>query len=269
MNRFKFILLCATLLAASVSAACGGGGSQPQSGFKVKGEKYVQTTGGGFFFVSATGVSGNWQFDNGSAVGNTRSFGSLLCVGGPCSVNDGRVPARWRILAGSPGECIGQLTNPDMDVSAGQTKTAQCLTFGFLIPFNAAPSAVNLQAPPATFDLNGGSGLSTAYGMPYLEYVDVYTGNIIGSTYATSVAPDGSGLQAAMPDLSGVYSGTYDVLVSNVRSDGGLEYAGTATFDTYGRDGVYEPPPPEPCEPTYGGGGGNPYMEQPIDGGCY
>ena len=37
-------------------------------------------------------------------------------------VPDGRVPARWQIFAGLPGECIGQITNPNMDVSSGQTK---------------------------------------------------------------------------------------------------------------------------------------------------
>ncbi|MFN2454135.1 MAG: hypothetical protein ABR577_07930 [Pyrinomonadaceae bacterium] len=247
MNKLKIALFCVMLSCAGVFAGCRGGGSQPQSGFRARGEKYVSVLGGDYMFVSAANVSGRWQFDNGSAVGNTTSFGPTLCIGGPCTISDGRVPARWRIIAGLPGECIGQLTNPDVDISAGQAITARCLTFGLLVPFSATPSSVNLQTPPPTFEMTG-SDLDTIYGMPYVEYVDQYTGDLIGSATATTVSSDGTWLQANMPDLSSVYSGTYNVLVSNVQADGSLQYVGTSTMDAYGRDGVYEPPPdPDPC----------------------
>lgn len=247
MNKYKMLFLSAALLCASLTTACwpfGGGNNQPQSGFSARGEKYAQIAGGGFFFVSLTGVRGTWQFNNGNAVGNTTTFSSCC---GTVPVNDGRVPARWLIFAGAPGECVGQLTNPNMDVSANQTKVAQCLTFGVIFPFSMAPGAINLQAPPATFAMTG-SGLSSTYGMPRIEYVDQFTGALIGATTASSVSGDGSGLQAAMPDLSAIYSGTYNMLVSNINADGSLDYIGSSTVNTYGRDGTYgEPPPPGEC----------------------
>ena len=246
MNKQKSILLSAILLCASLSTACwpfGGGGNPPQ-GFNAKGQKYVQIAGGGFFFVSLTSVQGTWQFDNGNAVGNTTSFSSCC---GTVPVPDGRVPARWLIFAGAPGECIGQLTNPNMDVSAGQTKVAQCLTFGVIFPFGMAPGSIDLQAPPETFAMTG-SGIATTYGMPRIEYVDPFTGNLIGATTARSVKGGGTSLTADTPDLSAVYSGTYNILVSNINADGSLSYIGSSTVDTYGREGSYEdPPPPGEC----------------------
>lgn len=270
MNKIKTIMFSAALLCAGLSAACGGGSSTQQSGFYAQGEKYVSVIGGGYALISVANVQGTHQFDNStSAVGSVTSFGPLLCIGGPCKIDGGRVPARWRIIAGGGGECIGQITNPDMDVSAGQTKTARCLVFGSIGPFFPFQQSVNLQAPPPNLELGGGSGLDSTYGMPHLEYFDGYSGEVIGSTDATAVSADGSWLQSPTPDLSQVYSGTYNILISNRQADGSMAYIGTATFDTYGRDGFYEPPP-DPCQPS---GDVEPVrtgdqMEQPVSG-CY
>src|SRR5215213_1128336 len=269
MNKLKTVLLSVGLLSAALSAACCGGGiTTPQSGFKAQGLKYVQVVGGGFALVSPANVQGAWQYDNGSAVGNTRSFGPLLCAS-PCPVSDGRVPARWTIIAGPFGECFGQITDPNMDVSSGNTKTAKCVVPGIIFPFSTAPAPVNLQSVPGTFAMSGGSNLDTTYGMPHVEYFDAYSGDVVGSVEATSVAGDGSALQAPSPDLSQVYSGSYNILISNRQSDGSLSYIGTSYVETYGRDFIYEPPP-DPCggggyyEPMYYGD----QMEQPVDG-CY
>lgn len=248
MNRPKLVVLCAVVLFASAISGCGGGGGGgPQSGFNVRGEKYVQVFGGGFRLVTFTSIQGNHLFDNGNAVGSVTSFGPLLCFGN-CPVNGGRAPARWNIFAGIPqAECIGYLEPTQRDVTAGSTQVSRCVTFGLIGPFSTAPASIDLQAPAATIEMTGES-LSTAYGMPYIEYVDQYTGNVIGSTTATSVNAGGTWLQANMPDLSSVYSGTYNILVSNVRDDGSREYIGSSTVDCYGRDYVYEPPPdPGPC----------------------
>ena len=268
MNKLKTVLLGVALLGLSLSAACGGGGSQPpQSGFKARGLKYVQVAGGGLALLTVANVQGAWQFDNGSAVGATRSFGPLLCVGGPCPISDGRVPARWHIIAGPFGECIGQLTNPDVNVSAGNTVTAECLVSGVVFSFSTNPAPVNLQAVPSSFGMTG-SNLDTTYGMPRVEYFDAYSGDVVGSVDATAVSGDGSWLQAPSPDLSYVYSGSYNILISNRQSDGSLSYIGSSSVDSYGRDFIYEPPP-DPCS----GGGIEPVrygdqMEQPVDG-CY
>ena len=246
MNRQKLFALCAALLCTSMIAACGGGG-QPQSGFKVMGRKWVQVAGGGVRIVSPTSIQGQWIHDNGSAVGNVYSFGPLLC-GSPCPIANARVPARWHIVAGLPqAECIGYLTPNTRDVTAGSTQYSECLTFGVVFRVNMTPESIDLQAPPTTFQMYG-KGISSIDGMPLIEYVDEYTGRVIGSTTATAVSPEGGWLQADMPNLSSVFSGTYSVLVSNVRADGSREYVGTSTVECYGRDGTYEEPPdPGPC----------------------
>jgi hypothetical protein len=245
MYKYKVFSLGAVLLLAVFTSGCciwpfcSGGGSQSQTGFRASGEAYVQLVGGGFFFNNLTTVRGNWQFDNGAALGNTRTFQECC---GPRSIPDGRVPARWTITAGVPGECIGQLTNPNVDITANDSVTAKCLIPGIIFPFIMSPGSVDLQAPPGSMEMSG-SGLETAYGMPRIEYRDPYTGALVAVTTATEVRK-GSSLTMTTPDLSAVYSGTYNVVVSNVLADGSFEIVGGATVDAYGRDYEYVPPPP-------------------------
>ncbi|HKR13403.1 MAG TPA: hypothetical protein VJT15_15170 [Pyrinomonadaceae bacterium] len=246
MYKNKLFSLGAVLLLAVATSGCcvwpfcsSGGGSQPQTGFTASGEAYVQVVGGGFFFNNLTTVRGAWQSDNGTAQGNTTTF-SECC--GPRHIPNGRVPARWQISAGVPGECIGQLTNPNVDLQAGGSFTAKCLIPGIIFPFATAPGAVDLMSPPATMEMTG-TGLVTTYGMPRIEYRDPYNGALVAVTTATQVRK-GGWLTMTTPDLSAVYSGTYNVFVSNVTADGGYEQVGGGTVDTYGRDYVYEPPPP-------------------------
>lgn len=263
MYKHKLLSLSAMLLLAVMTSGCciwpfcSGGGSQSQTGFTASGRAYVQVVGGGFFFNNFTIVRGTWLFDNGNALGNTRSF-SGCC--GPLPVPDGRVPARWQVTAGVPGECIGQLSNPNVDIQANDSVTAQCLIPGIIFPFTLSPGTVDLLAPPATMTMTG-SGLDTTYGMPRIEYRDPYTGGLVAVTTATKVGRDGTSLTMTTPDLSSVYSGTYQVSVSNVMADGSFEHVGGGTVDTYGRDYVFDPPPPPgqcgcppngpclPCEP--------------------
>jgi hypothetical protein len=247
MNKTKILVLTMIVLCFTFFAACSGGGSQVQSGFRAMGERYVQVVGGGFMFVSATSIAGQWLNDNGTATGEVRSF-SFLCLG-PCPIEGGRVPARWNIVAGTPqAECIGYLEPTIRDVTLNSTQFSRCVVFGIIFPFASSPGLVDLNNPPATIEMTG-EGLSTAYGMPYIEYRDPYTGNLIGTTSATSVSGKGTVLQAAAPDLSSVYDGVYNVLISNVRADGSLEPVGTTTISCTGRPyPSYEPPPDSgPC----------------------
>lgn len=78
--------------------------------------------------------------------------------------------------------------------------------------------------------------------MPVAEYYDQYSGVLVGSATAFSVASDGSSLQVSTPNLSGIYSGTYNIVVSNVVSDGSRTVAGVAPINAC----CIEPPPPEP-----------------------
>jgi len=108
--------------------------------------------------------------------------------------------------------------------------------------------------------------------MPMVEYVDS-SGFLVGSVYATSVSSDGTWLQANTPDLSRVYSGTYQVKVTNKTYQGYyLHIVGTATMTAWGRDrldsdgdGWYDDEDCDPYDPfvttciqTCGGTGNEP-----------
>ena len=106
--------------------------------------------------------------------------------------------------------------------------------------FSFFPSfSVYLPSPPASFNFSLGSGaelyIDSTYGPPVVEYKDDY-GNSIGTGTVTAVGSDGTWLDASPPDLSGAYSGTYTVEISNRYWDGQLQMVGLAAMSAYGRD---------------------------------
>jgi hypothetical protein len=137
---------------------------------------------------------------------------------------------------------------------------------------------VSLPSPPATGTITGQS-FETTYGMPMVEYFDS-NGYLVASVYATSVSSDGTSLQANMPNLSNVYSGTYQVKVTNKTYDGYyLNVVGSATVTTWGRDrpdtdgdGWYDDEDCDPYDPylnysciqTCGGGNEPIYLCAPL-----
>jgi hypothetical protein len=121
--------------------------------------------------------------------------------------------------------------------------TVNCGSLGAIRAFNsnlalsASPSSVDLLAPPATATITGQS-FDATYGMPRVDYFDG-SGYLVGTAYATSVSSDGTWLQANMPDLSYVYSGTYQVKVTNKTYEGYYAHiVGYATMTGWGRDRV-------------------------------
>jgi hypothetical protein len=117
--------------------------------------------------------------------------------------------------------------------SCGQLGVDTGFNFGFAL--SASPSSVYLPSPPASGTITG-QAFDATYGMPRVDYFDG-NGYLVGSAYATSVSSDGTSLQANMPDLSYVYSGTYQVKVTNKRYDGYyLNMVGSATMTGWGRD---------------------------------
>lgn len=149
-----------------------------------------------------------------------------------------------------------------------QILVMQGTNFGFAL--TASPSSADLNAAPASVTISG-QAFDATYGMPLVEYFD-NLGYLIGSVTATEVAADGSWVIAPTPDLSSVYSGTYEVRVTNLRSDGEyLNIVGSATLSCWGRDrpdsdgdGYYDDQDCYPFDPNLwdcsGGGGGG--------GGC-
>lgn len=107
--------------------------------------------------------------------------------------------------------------------------------FNFFRSLAAAPSSINLEAPPVAGDITG-QDMSGANGMPRVDYFDS-DGYLIGSVAATSVAANGTSLNAPTPDLSSVYSGNYEIVVTNKRADGEyLDRVGSAPIYAWGRD---------------------------------
>lgn len=137
------------------------------------------------------------------------------------------------------GGCVTYSRN----ANGGCDGTVTVIGGGFF--FFATPSSVDLLAPPSTFTING-AGISTAYGMPTIQYWDDF-GQLLGETTATSVAADGTWLEAPTPGTWQAYSGNWTVYVMNKTWSGGIEHAGSALVNAYGRD--YEPPPPPPEDP--------------------
>ena len=139
------------------------------------------------------------------------------------------------------------------------------------LSLSAAPCTVDLNALPSSVTITG-QAIDGTYGMPLVEYFDS-NGYLVGSTSATAVASDGSWLTAPPSNLWSVYSGIYQVRVTNRRSDGWyLNIVGTATMNCYGRDradsdldGYYDDEDCYPydssrwsCGDPGGGGGCNP-----------
>jgi hypothetical protein len=239
MNNWKALLALAAVVTMATVINCGGGGGgsspTPTTGFKAKGEDWFLGLSG-YQFLSGASIEGNWVSDNGPTTGSTTHFAAFT-NSGYANISDGRVPARWGIFV--PGACLQHLDPFFRDVTVGSNQQDRCVVA--FASLTADPSSVDLYSPPAAVTFAGG-GFSAVYGMPVIEYYDQYSGLLIASTTAFSVATDGSTLLAYTPNLSGVYTGSYNIVVSNIASDGSNSVVGVAPFSAC----CIDPPPPDP-----------------------
>lgn len=241
-KKWKALFVLAALVTLATVINCGGGSSStPETGFKAKGEQYVATFNG-YAFYGGTSIQGSWYFDNGPTTGTTTFF-QAFTSSGYYHVANGRVPARWGIAV--PTGCIQYLDPFFRDVTVGSNQVSRCvIAFAGL---TADPSSIDLANPPPTVTFAGG-GFDATYGMPVIEYYDQYSGEMVASTTAFSVAGDGSTTVAYTPSLYGVYSGSYNIFVSNKASDGSNTMVGVATFSACCIDPGPSEPPPDPPE---------------------
>jgi hypothetical protein len=197
-----------------------------------------------------------------------------------CTIN-GLVPgAPYLIVAPDINGALVTTASAVADSNGSITirTTATCSSLGAIRAFNsnlalsASPSSVNLLAPPSTATITGQS-FDATYGMPRVDYFDG-SGYLVGTVYATSVSGDGTWLQANVPDLSYVYSGTYQVKITNKTYQGYYAHiVGYASMTGWGRDrpdsdgdGWYDDQDCDPydpfytnnCAPAYCGGGDEP-----------
>ena len=130
------------------------------------------------------------------------------------------------------------------------------------LSLSASPSSVYLLSPPSTVTITGDL-FDQTYAMPRVDYFDG-NGYLVGSVYASSVWGS-TELTANVPDLSSVYSGNYQIRVTNKTYNGYYSHiVGTASVSGYGRDrldsdgdGWYDDEDCDPYDPyrsTYCGG---------------
>jgi hypothetical protein len=165
---------------------------------------------------------------------------------------------------------FGFFTVPTRGYTCGQLIVRLGSNFGLAL--SASPASVYLPSPPASGTITGQS-FDATYGTPRVDYFDG-NGYLVGSVYATSVSSDGTSLQANMPDLSYVYSGNYQVKVTNKTYDGYyLNIVGSAPMTAWGRDrpdsdgdGWYDDEDCNPYDP-YLNYDCNQYCNNETDGG--
>jgi hypothetical protein len=155
-------------------------------------------------------------------------------------------------LAEAMSDVLGCLRYPKHNGSCGQVFPATNLG----LSLTASPSSINLNAQPWSATVYGQS-MSATYGMPQVKYFDG-NGFMVGKTTATWVSADGTQMTAPVPDLSGAWSGTYQLVVTNKKSNGlYTETVGSAWVNCWGRDrpdsdgdGVYDDQDCYPMDPS-------------------
>ncbi len=149
------------------------------------------------------------------------------CINGAC----GPVPDTARGTVGADGK----FRVPERGFTCSSLQGIAIFGSNFGFALSASPASIFLPTPPSSGTING-QGFDGTYGMPQVDYFDG-NGFLVGSVNATSVASGGTSLQASLPDLSYVYSGTYLVKVTNKTYAGHyLNIVGAATMTGWGRD---------------------------------
>lgn len=239
----SIILIAITILLAGFSACIP---SPPSPGFRIT--THRTTIQPGNLFPSEVNAPNIFVNGNVTEVfccvqiqGTVGAFSGSTNGSSYYDLAGGKTPAHWRLGEGS-GPCSGQSVNVTI-IYAGSTQPLNCrdvpITF-----FNFAPSMIERAGPPATITIEG-TDISTAGGMPTVEYYDL-NGTLITQDTATDVS-GGTVLTAPAPNVSLFGSGAYIALVRN--ANGSSPGNGVLVIFDY-----YEPPyEPPPDPPTCGG----------------
>jgi hypothetical protein len=238
----KFILVVATCVVVYMTTYFSCGSSYPPA-----------SSGGGFYietqlngaFASGVYVDGQWQSDLSGPQGSVFSFDTVLTdMVGNAYIANGRAPATWDFTPIS-GPCAGITSNNAAVPLQGAAYVDCIVVSGDAVKsasYSASPNPLDSSSPPATVSITG-SGFTTTYGMPKVEYY-YDDGTYVGAETATAAtstsisAPPPSGLGS---DPTGIYVG----LIQNATAGGGWTTIGVAALDLV-----------TPTPPAVGSGGG-------------
>ncbi len=244
MKKSTSLLLIIALIFVTIAGDCGP--DIPNPGFGVVA---VDRTG----FISSferalpdAVTDWHWSFDGESATGDRYNFFTRGGGAGQSLVDRGRAPAGYNIRAVSDwGPCTG--LNGVQVINRGVYNYIPCrriMTVGFSgTSFVFSPSPVDVSAAGAIdFYVTNGGGISTQFGMPYIEFTDEY-GNLSTRTQATECDYSGTWAKASTACFAGLYPGRYGVEIVNQTSDGIGEVIGVADVT------LVDTSTPPPCEP--------------------
>src|SRR5215213_1724884 len=186
-------LLSLTILLVGFSACIP---SPPNTGFRVSTTRTTITAGS----PMPTTVDAPNIFVDGNVVsvpccvqilGTIGAFSGTTNSDAYYDVSGGKTPARWRLGEGN-GPCGGQSVTVDI-LNAGSTVNLNCRDLPSTF-FSFLPSVIKRDMPPESITIEG-TGISSAGGMPTIEYYDL-NGSLVAQNTAFEVASDGSALIA-------------------------------------------------------------------------
>ena len=171
-----------------------------------------------------TTATGDWLADSQGATGSASPFTVTTNEEALAIIADGRAPATWSVTWVSslsfPDGCNGQTYTLIIGV-VGALAELDCYAIpveGYLEPFMFSPSPLYVIGTQPTSTITG-QGFSSQYGMPVVQYFNPQ-GQYVDEMSATSISSNGTQIQAATPNLSGLSPGTYVGIVNNVNANG-------------------------------------------------
>lgn len=266
MTKSKYVALVLVIALAGTTAGCGFLEFLRSAGFNIHTTISVFEAGRTRIVdYPQVLVEGRRIRDFSGAAGNITGFGQYTNNNGRTFITFGRAPALWSFInrgdAGGFNFCQNVETT-GFTAPLGTTDIFCPRTIGIF--FTVAPDTIDVQAPPASITIYG-QGISTAYGMPVIEFWNEY-GTVVAQTTATEVAPDGTWARGNIPsmDTSNMYGGAYTIGVNNVVAGGGYDTIGYASMSVTNSNPPPLPDPepeptPEPCPYSQG-----PRMEQSV-----
>lgn len=182
---------------------------------------------GGFGLLGPRGSAQPWSDEsNDAAVG---------------IVTNGRVCATWKNTWVTPDEypgcagATGTVTIPGLYSPYVYNQPIICTYAGGVVPgtaFTASPGIINSASPPTSITITG-SGLTSNYGMPLLQYF-APDGTLAAHQTASSVSSDGTTMTASVGSLSSVIPGLYTGMISNAGPNGTYSLVGATNVQVIG-----------------------------------